>query len=111
MIVLSSLDDDIPLLCPATSAMSNGVQIHVQSYADTEPPPLDTSSQRLHIMAQVVLLVGRALQYVYCLKKRIAADEDYSSIDDDVEEMAKSLIRHKESHSWPFCDPITMALW
>lgn len=76
-----------------------------------ESLPLDPISQRVRLMGQVVLLAGRALEYLRGSKLGIGTKDDYDSIDSDLESMLDYLLSHNDSYSGSYCDPTTMALW
>ncbi|RSL54253.1 hypothetical protein CEP54_009987 [Fusarium duplospermum] len=75
-----------------------------------ESLPLDPISQRVRSMGQVVLLAGRALDYIQSFRIGIRARESYDSINSDLEKMLDHLLSKKDSYSGSYCDPTTMAL-
>lgn len=111
MVVLSAIDRAISILCPTASPLAKTIASQVQPYTSNEFLSLDFHSQKLQMTAQVFLLTGRCLQYVYCKKTGIAMDEDYASIDGDMDTIVEGLIKHEKAYSWMFCDSITMILW
>lgn len=62
-------------------------------------------------MGQVVLLAGRALEYVQCSKQGTGAKNAYDLVDSDLEVMLDHLLSYNDSYSGSYCDPTTMALW
>lgn len=111
MIVLSAIDDALPILCQTASPLNKMIASQVQSYTSDGFFSLDLHSQKLQMTAQVFLLAGRCLQYVYCLRNGVPVDESYASIDGDMEKIVEGLIRNEKTYSWMFCDSITVVLW
>ncbi|KAJ4229106.1 hypothetical protein NW759_003830 [Fusarium solani] len=109
LIVLSTIHDTLPPLCPASSTLSTRTRAYLNSPI-MESLPLDPISQRVRSMGQVVLLAGRALEYLQGSKLAIGTKDDYDSIDSDLESMLDHLLSHNDSYSGSYCDPTTMAL-
>ncbi|KAH8811223.1 hypothetical protein F5884DRAFT_268040 [Xylogone sp. PMI_703] len=111
IIMLSDVNNNIASLCTLTCPISKSIQSHIQKYADTASASLGTSySQQLYTTARVALATGRALHYVYCVESGYEADESYTSIETDMQDLAKFLIESDEGHSWVFCDVIGLTL-
>ncbi|KAM5358293.1 hypothetical protein ACJZ2D_015422 [Fusarium nematophilum] len=110
MIVLSAANDTIPLLCPASTALSRGLEAQIDPLSREEISLLDNCSQKLHVMAKVVLLAGRVLEFVDNARMGNVDEDGYCSIEEKITSMVKSLIYENRSYSWSFCDPTTMTL-
>jgi len=110
MILLSAIDDSIPLVCPPSSTLSKSLEICILSLQEQDQSSISASRQKLDMMTKITLLAGRVLHYIDYSNKGFATEETYPIINHDMGKTMNTIIRSDGSHTWSFCDTIAIAL-
>ncbi|TAQ90785.1 hypothetical protein B7494_g890 [Chlorociboria aeruginascens] len=111
ILVLASIDHDVPILCSSSSAICKVIQLYLgQSQAPNGLAMVTGPTHAIYVMSNVALAAGRVLHFVSCSNNALRSEETYECLESCMHDMTKSLIEARGSHSLVYCDAISLSL-
>lgn len=110
IIVLSSLNTELPLVCPPSHPLARDVSSFLSRHeiGPYHTDPILRARRKLKVQAQVTLATGRVLDFIYASTRNKEPAEKYEDLSKDMEVVVHSLVNKEGPHSWLMCDCIAM---
>jgi hypothetical protein len=108
--VLSSLNTQLPLICPPSHPIARQVSSFLARHdiGPYQTDPILKARRKLKVQAQVTLATGRVLDFIYTSNRDQQPAENYEDLNKDMEAVVHSLVNKEGPHSWLMCDCIAM---